>query len=178
MNLHSMTGFSRSDGASGPFRWHWEIRAVNGRGLDIRLRLPPELQALEPRIRKQASATLHRGNCQISLTLNCEDMGGQWRINETALEQILDGLSRVAARTQTAPPRAEAILGLKGVMEYVETPMSEKERVARDTALLAGFGEALDGLVAMRRGEGERLGALLSDQLDAIEALAREAAAL
>ncbi len=178
MNLHSMTGFSRSDGSSGPYRWHWEIRTVNGRGLDIRLRLPPGLEALEPRIRKLAGATLHRGNCQVSLTLNCEDRGGEWRVNEAALEQVLEGLAQVAARIPTAPPQAGTILGLKGVMEFIETAMPEEEKTARDTALLASFGEALDGLVAMRRAEGERLGALLSGQLDAIEALAGEAAAL
>ena len=66
MVLNSMTGFARADGANESVRWFWEVRSVNGRGLDVRVRLPQGYESLEPKVREAAAKRFARG----SLTLN------------------------------------------------------------------------------------------------------------
>ena len=89
MALKSMTGFARTDGSHGDARWHWEIRSVNGRSLDLRLRLPPGLERLEPRVRTLCQEKLVRGNCTVSLAVK-RDVGQlEIRLNESALGEAL-----------------------------------------------------------------------------------------
>jgi len=171
MTIKSMTGFARADGARGSVAWHWEVRAVNGRGLDIRLRLPPGLEGLEPRVREAVAQRITRGSLSISLNVKRSDGATEVRINEAALAQVLAALEGLRARLNAPAPRAEALLALRGVLEVVEREDTESEALARNEAVLASLAEALDGVLRARRAEGGRLEAVIGEQLEAIARL-------
>ena len=171
MTIKSMTGFARADGAIGPISWHWEVRSVNGRGLDMRLRLPPGYEALEARIREAVGKRIVRGNLTVNLNVKRSEGETQIKLNESALRQVLAALDSLKTTIETAPPRPEALLGIKGVLEVVEPEESEAETQARTEAMLASLAEALDGMVRAREAEGRRLSAIVLDQLAAIERL-------
>jgi uncharacterized protein (TIGR00255 family) len=178
MSLKSMTGFSSRDGVAGPTAWHWELRSVNGRGLDIRLRLPPGFEALEPRIRAAVSQRLARGSVAINLSAKRTDGGSEIRLNASALRQVLAALEALKSLVEVAPPRAEALLGIKGVLELVEPEESAQETTARSDAMLADLEHALGELVAVRNAEGRRLEQIVLDQLLVIERLTQQIAGL
>ncbi|MET0192159.1 MAG: YicC/YloC family endoribonuclease [Hyphomicrobiaceae bacterium] len=171
MTIKSMTGFARADGSAGSTSWHWELRSVNGRGLDLRLRLPPGFEALEPRIREAASKRLTRGSLSINLNVKRNEGVSQIRLNEPALRQVLAALDKLQAMAKVEVPRADGLLGIRGVLEFVEAEEGEDAARARAEAMLVSLGQALDGLVAARAGEGRRLEAVIVDQLVAIEKL-------
>ena len=179
MPLSSMTGFARSDGAHGGTRWHWEVRSVNGRGLDVRLRLPPGMEVLEPRVRDAVSKRLARGS--ISLTLNAvrDQVGVDLRLNEAVLARVMEAISRVQVAGGDAfdRPRPEGVLALRGVLEANEPADTEAVVESRNAALLASLDVALAALVRARGEEGGRLAAVLGDQLSAVERLVAHVAA-
>jgi uncharacterized protein (TIGR00255 family) len=169
--LASMTGFARSAGSAGGLTWAWELRSVNGRGMDMRLRLPPGFDALESGLRDTAGRALKRGNVSATLTVARQD-AARLTPDAAALEQVLALALALAARIPGAePPRAEALLALPGVLRPAAAVEDEATGEAQSAAVRAGFAEALAGLVASREGEGARLAATLSGQLDEIAAL-------
>ena len=172
MTIKSMTGFARADGTLGPMAWHWELRSVNGRGLDIRLRLPPGFDALEPRIREAVGKRISRGSLTINLNVKRTHGQTEIRLNEAALRQVLTAVERIRATAQVAAPGAEALLNVRGVLELVEPEETEVEAAARAEAMLAGLDRALDGMIDARAAEGGRLGAIVAQQLDQIQRLA------
>ncbi|MFT8243406.1 YicC/YloC family endoribonuclease [Roseomonas sp. BN140053] len=178
MALASMTGFARTDGTlPDGASFAWEVRSVNGRGLDIRLRLPGGLEGLETPLKEAAQARLGRGNVSATLTVKREDRVVRLSPDPEALERALQLALEVAARIPGAPPpRAEAVLSLPGVLRAEASEPDESADAARRQAVTAGFGAALDGLVAARRAEGGKLHGILSVLLDEIAAL-RDAAA-
>ena len=169
MTIKSMTGFARADGALGNLSWHWEVRSVNGRGLDIRLRVPPGFEAIEPRIREALSKRITRGSVTVNLSVKRAHGQAQIQLNDTALKQVLDALERLRQAVPVGPPSAEALLGIKGVLELVEPEEGEAEAAARVECMLTNLNEALDGMVRARVEEGGRLQAVVLDQLAAIE---------
>ena len=171
MTLTSMTGFARADGALGATTWTWEVRSVNGRGLDVRLRLPPGSEGLEPGVRAAVARRLVRGSLSVALNLRRNDGATELRVNEAALGQLLIAVEGIRARLNAPPPRAELLLGIKGVIEVVEREESETEVRARSEAILASLADALDELVRTRSAEGERLAAVVAQQLDAMAGL-------
>lgn len=177
MALMSMTGFARTDGAAAGQRWTWELRSVNGKGLDLRLRLPPGLERLEIPVRERAGKRLARGNCAFTLSVHREGAATTLRINEEALAAVVQALKLVAARIDAAPPTLDGILAIKGVVETAEADDDEAARTAFDAAVLAGFDAALDGLAAARAREGAAIGAVLTQHLAEIQRLARLAEA-
>jgi len=172
MPLKSMTGFARSDGAIGSTSWHWEVRVVNGRGLDLRLRLPQGYEGWEAQVRDAAAKRLSRGSAGISLTVQRREGISEIRLNEAALAQVLLAAARVRSLTGGDPPSVEGLLALKGVLEFVEASESEQEAEARADAMMASLDKALDDVVAARAKEGARLAAILHDQLVEVERLA------
>jgi uncharacterized protein (TIGR00255 family) len=167
-----MTGFGRTEGLEGGLAWIWELRSVNGRGLDLKLRLPPGFEALEPALREEAGRTLRRGNITANLAAKRDD-----RIRMAADTAVLDDLLRLAldlaARIPGAPvPRAEALLALPGVLRPATA--EDSLTAAQLTAVRAGYSEALAALTRARQAEGARLAALLSAQLAEVSALHRE----
>jgi uncharacterized protein (TIGR00255 family) len=181
MPIASMTGFARSEGSSEGTSWAWEMRSVNGRGLELRFRLPGGLDALEAKLREQAGQKLKRGNVTANLTLRREDVS-RLSVDEAALDQALALALALAARIPgAAPPRAEALLALPGVMRAAnpaDNDAQQKQQAASlAEAVTAGFAVALDGLVAARLGEGGRLDVILTGQLGEVAALCAQAAA-
>ena len=92
MPLNSMTGFARVEGAHGAVRWHWELRSVNGKGLDARLRLPSGMDGIEARLRTELARHLKRGNCQINLVLDRAGEAAPLRVNRAALQVVLEAI--------------------------------------------------------------------------------------
>lgn len=178
MNIASMTGFARSDGAGdaqGTWSWAWELRSVNGRGLELRMRLPGGFDALEPQLRELAGKRLKRGNVTANLTVRREE-APLVAADPAALEQMLALATALAARIPGAsPPRAEALLALPGVLRQ-GAGAREEVGAAQLEAVRAGFVQALDLLVAARRGEGARLAETLRTLLAEISALCDRAA--
>jgi uncharacterized protein (TIGR00255 family) len=178
MTLKSMTGFASRDGLTGSAAWHWELRSVNSRGLDIRLRLPPGFESLEPRIRAAISQQLARGSIAVNLSAKRTDGGSQIKLNEAALRQVLLALEALKETVAVAPPRPEALLGLKGVLEQIEPEESASEAEARTAAMLIDLDQALADLVVVRAAEGRRLEQIVREQLTAIERLVQHIAVL
>ena len=175
MALSSMTGFARADGACGSYVWTWELKSVNAKGLEMRLRLPPGWDAIEPVLRARAADRLSRGTIYGALTVRCEGVAPVVRVNEPVLTAMLSTLSEVARRIDGAPPTLDGILALKGVIEVIDPDERKEERQTAEAAVTAGFRDALDRLGEMRRHEGEALGRILGSRLDAIAALAAQA---
>ncbi len=174
--LASMTGFARSAGSVEGFAWAWELRSVNGRGLDFRLRLPPGFDALESALRDDAGKQLKRGNVSATLTVKREERD-RLAPDPAALEQVLALAAALSKRIPGAPPpRAEALLALPGVLRAA-APDDDQLLPVQIEAVRTGFAEALAALVTARREEGARLAATLSGQLDEISALHAQAAA-
>ncbi len=172
-----MTGFARVEGVHEGWRFIWEVRSVNGRGLEWRTRLPAGFDALDPEMRKLAKARLARGTLNITLTLNRDGGTAGYTINEAMLGDVIAMVDKIRLQTECAPPRPDGLLALRGVIEQAEEEMGEEERAALMAALLKSFAEALDGLAAARRTEGEAMGAVLAGHFDTIEKLTADAAA-
>jgi uncharacterized protein (TIGR00255 family) len=176
MTLKSMTGFARIDGTHGDTSWYWEARSVNGRNLDLRLRLPSGFEALEIKARGLCQEKLARGNCTISLWARRETGKMDIRLNEAALAQAQAVAERAQALTELKALRLATLLGMRGVVEVVEGEESEEAQAALAHALIAGLAAALDQLVSARAAEGERLQQVIGKQLATIGSLVERAA--
>jgi uncharacterized protein (TIGR00255 family) len=175
MALSSMTGFARGHGACGPYAWAWEVKSVNGKGLDLRLRLPAGWDAIEAPVRARAAGSLARGSIQASLTVERSGAVPVVRVNTAVLEAVLATAQALARRIEAAPPSLDGLLALKGVMEVGEAEEREEERRAAETAVIAGFAAVINALTEMRDREGEALGRILAARLGEIAALAQRA---
>jgi uncharacterized protein (TIGR00255 family) len=166
-----MTGFARAELGCDDATFVWELRSVNGRGLDLRFRLPPGYEGLEPRLREAAGKALRRGN--VTATLSVRRAGeAHLAVDTVALDQAVALAMDLHARIPGSPvPRAEALLGLPGVLRAAQAD----EAIDADTTM-AAFSRALASLIAAREAEGERLSRALSGMLDEISQLYREAA--
>ena len=171
MTLQSMTGFARVEGTSGRTRWAWELRSVNGKGLDIRLRLPPGFEALEADVRPLAGETLARGNLQIGLSVSVSEAQVEAVVNQGALAAVLALRTQLAGTIDPAPLKLDTLLSMRGVVDFREADESEAERTARDADIRAGLAEAIRRLAEMRRREGAALAGVLLGQVARIEAL-------
>lgn len=170
-----MTGFARSEGSAGGLVWAWELRSVNGRGLDLRYRLPPGWDPLEPALREAAVKALKRGNVTANLTVKRESEA-RLSLDSVALEQALAIAMDLHRRMPGSPvPRAESLLSLPGVLRAAAVDPAD-ERAAAANAVQQGFAEALGRLVTSRQAEGARLAATLNTLLDEIAALRTRAA--
>jgi len=174
MSVSSMTGFSAREGACGAARWIWELRAVNGRGLDLKIRLPPGSERLEPEIRTALGAAFARGSISASLVVKQGMPALELKLNEPILEQLLTATTAVARRHGAPAPQVEALLSVRGVVEVVEAEPADTDGAFRES-VLQGLKEAVAQLAAARRSEGERLRTVLRGQLDEIERLATTA---
>ena len=177
MPLASMTGFARSQGSAGGYHWAWELKSVNGKGLDLRLRLPQGWDAIEVPARASAARHLARGNVSAILTVERTGAFAAVRVNEEVLAALLETIGRIAQRVGASPPSLDGILGLKGVMEITETEENAAARREAEAAVAAGFEAALSDLVSARRNEGLALARLLETRLVEIARLTAAAEA-
>jgi uncharacterized protein (TIGR00255 family) len=177
MALSSMTGFARSHGASGPYAFEWELKSVNAKGFDLRLRLPPGWDELEANAKKRAAELLARGTVYANLNVRRTDALAAVRINEEVLASVLKAASQLAGKIDAVAPSIDGLLGIKGVIEVVEPESDDEEDKAARAAAAAAFDKALADLVTMRQREGVALGQILSQRMDEVEALAKRAEA-
>lgn len=182
MTISGMTGFARAEGEAQGARWLWEVKSVNGRALDLKLRMPPGFDALELAAREAAAKRFKRGSLQANLNLT-RDLGAQRpvRLDMAFLEAIIEAGRPFVESGVVAPPRWDGLLQLRGAFAADEADAPDEEaRAALNAALLQGLGEALDGLNEARLSEGRMLGAALGgllDQMSALVLLARGSAA-
>jgi len=176
MALESMTGFARADGGA-DLRWVWELRSVNGKGLDVRIRVPPGFERLEPAIRERVTARLSRGNVQALLSVDKRTSGQRVTIDEAVLAQVIEAMTRIGDRIAVQPPTLDGILSVRGVVNIEDADADEETRAALDAGILAGLDLALGELTQSRRREGAAIGALLMARLDEIAGLVRIAEA-
>ena len=177
MALSSMTGFARSHGVSGPYAWAWELKSVNAKGLEFRLRLPAGWDAVETPVRAKAAELLSRGTVQGTLTVTREGVAPVVRVNEAVLSAVIETMRDLAERIEASPPTLDGILAMKGVVEVTEQEDREEERLVAEAAVVAGCGRTLEALAEMRRHEGVALGTLLNIRLDEIATLTARAEA-
>jgi len=170
-----MTGFARRHGECAGYSWAWEIKSVNSRGLDLRLRFPAGWDAIEAPVRSTTAQNLVRGNVYATLSIERKGMSPLVRVNEAVLAAVLATVRQLAAEVQADPPRLDGILSLKGVIDVVDEGEREEDRRSAETAVLAGFQDTLGDLTAMRRQEGEALARVLALRAGEIAALAARA---
>ena len=175
MVLSSMTGFARSHGASGPYTFEWELKSVNAKGLDVRLRLPPGWDELESFAKKHAAEVLSRGTVYANFNVKRTNALSTIRINEDVLASVVRVAGVLAGKIDAVAPSIDGLLSIKGVIEVVEPESDEAEDKAAKDAAAAAFDQALTQLVEMRQHEGTALGQILLQRMDEIEQLAKKA---
>lgn len=177
MSLVSMTGFAERQGSHETLRWRWEAKSVNGRGLDMRLRLPPGFDGVEPAARILATSRFRRGNIQVTLTLESQESGRGFRIDAAVLAAAVRIAKEIANETGLPPARIDGLLALKGVIVQDDgaVPGDVHERGARDAAILNSLASAFDSLADARAAEGAKLTNILRGQIAEIAARVSEA---
>ena len=179
MTVISMTGFAESHGAHEAARWRWEVKSVNGRGLELRLRMPPGFDGIEIAARTLASERFKRGNIQATLTMEATDGARGLRVDAVALASAVRIAKEIQLETGFAAPHVDGILSLRGVIVQDEAlPQDDAARAGRDAAMLESVAMAFDALRRARRNEGAKLAAVLNHQIDEIDRLTAEAAKL
>ena len=166
-----MTGFARADGAGNGCSWSWEIRSVNARNLDCRLRLPPGFDRLEAAARARVNKRFRRGNISATLTLTREAGSGGLSINRDVLDQVLALADELGKQVDAAPPRIDALLNIRGVLEQVEEEETPEQREGLETAVIESFARGLVDLARVRDEEGARLATVVDGHLDEISRL-------
>lgn len=168
--LASMTGFARAERQLGDMRARVELKSVNSRGLDMRLRLGPGLDALEIPLRQLLSKSLRRGAINLVLTLDRSSRAGAVRLNHQALAGVLAAIAQVRQQVTTDLPRPEGILALPGVLE-TDDGAGEFDEDQQAELVLDCARQALGSLLAARRQEGAEIAAVLLGHLDTIAEL-------
>lgn len=172
--IQSMTAFASRTGAHDNVTWAWEMRGVNARGLDLRLRFPDGLAALEGAARTMLSARLSRGNVTLNLRMGRTEGQGGLLIDREQLDRVLLGIITVRDRAgalglMLAEPRATDILSQRGVVVQSQPDGATDEGLI--PVLTEDLDRLLDDFVAMRKAEGEALMAVLAGQIAEIERL-------
>ncbi len=164
-----MTGFARHEGGDDVMTWVWEVKSVNGRNLDLRLRLPQGFEALEAEVRKLVPEHLARGNVQIALVFDRSRLPLRYRVYRELLQQLVGLTQELGDDLPAAPPRLDGLLAIKGVLEPEENAEEDAVAEARNAAMLSDLTAALGKLARARAEEGTRLEAVIADHLEAFD---------
>ena len=173
-----MTGFSRVEGTEDGYSWAWELRSVNARSLDIRLRLPSGMDRLEARFRKAVSEQINRGNVSATLTVTRPARKQEVSINSETLDQVMAISNELSSSKNVSPPSVDGLLAVRGVLEVQEEEETEDQQNRLDSEVAAAFANAITGLFDNRIAEGERLAITINAHLDEIERCVQEAAGI
>lgn len=173
--LASMTGFARAEGAAGGTSWIVEVKSVNGRALDLRTRQPSGFDAIEALARAEVNRLIRRGNVTLNLTVNRTAAAAPLRLNREFLAQVLE-LAREIEGAGAAPPRIDALLSVRGVIDTGEETEQPEERAELEAAIGKTVTQAILALASARAAEGARLHAVLTGHLDEIASLTEAAA--
>ena len=171
MALTSMTGFARHDGQYKDIAWVWEIRSVNGKGLDLRFRIPQGYESLEGKARKIAQSNLNRGNVQISLQIRQTSSNLVPVVNEAALDTIIRAAEQLREKVGGELPTVADLLGYRGVVEFEEVAHSQEERSDLEGKIQESFSEAIKALCEARSREGVSLTRVVKKQIETISEL-------
>ena len=175
MSLSSMTGFARAIGAEGPYRWVVELKSVNAKALDLRLRTPPGFDRIEAEARLRLGRALARGACFATLNARRDGASSEVRINREALGAVIAAAKDAALEAGLEPPTIDGVLAVRGVVEVGEANDDEEALAAACAGVLESLDEAIGALVGMRRSEGAALAAILEERLATIAALTQAA---
>jgi len=178
MTLRSMTGFARTNAQAEGSSWSWELKSVNAKGFDLRLRLPPGWDTVEADARRMIGTVIVRGTVHAALDIAKPERPMSVKLNQPMLEALARSLSAAATNVGLAPPSIDAILGVKGVVEIVEADADPGAAARLGEALSRTLEEAILALCLARQEEGEALKAVLVEMVAAIDALTRQADAL
>jgi uncharacterized protein (TIGR00255 family) len=171
MTLSSMTGFARAQGALAPWRWTLEIKCVNAKGLDLRLRAPAGFDRIEAEARARLGKALARGTVFVNLAATREGASVTAHIDADLLAELATTARAAAERFGLAPPTLDGLLAVRGVVDAREADDDEATIAATAAAMLNTLDEAILAVLAARRAEGAALLKVLAERLDAIAAL-------
>lgn len=175
MTLSSMTGFGRAEGHYEHYSWVWEIRSVNGKGLDVRMRIPPGLDAFDQFIKTTIKKEITRGSINVLLQLSKEETDTDVKVNDAALDKLI-GVAKKASVDHDLPmPSLDSLLSIRDVVEITPTEDNENQISERNDILKKSFIEALSGLKSSRQEEGLATRKMLSDVIDQVENLLNQA---
>lgn len=175
MALSSMTGFARTQGRSGAWTWTWEIKTVNARGLDLRLRLPAGFDGIDSELRAAIAKRIDRGTCHATLSAVRSDATPRVRVDRAVLDSLIAAIADIPTGKHVRRASLDGLLALRGVVEVVEPQDDEDEKIALQNDVRKGLAGALDALVASRRAEGDALHRILVDRIARIGMLAKMA---
>lgn len=177
MSLQSMTGFGRASAELSGTALAWELKSVNGKGLEVRLRLPPGFERIEQAVRQLIQKRFSRGNIQAGLNLSRTGSQAQPVVNEEFLKDLAGLAQRLQEQFGVTPASADGLLSLRGVLDTPEALEDEESRNALDAVILKTLDAALASLEGARQTEGAALGSVLLRHNDDIEALTLRAEA-
>jgi uncharacterized protein (TIGR00255 family) len=176
MTIISMTGFAEGSGSHEGLRWRWEAKSVNGRGLDLRLRMPPGFESLEQPVRMLAAERFRRGNFQLNLSVEAQESVRGLKIDPVALASAIKLAREIADETGLAPARVDGLLALRGVVVQEEAgALDPVARGHRDAQILKSLTLAFESLGRARATEGAKLAQLLQAQVNEVSRLVEEA---
>jgi uncharacterized protein (TIGR00255 family) len=173
MTIESMTGFARAAGTAGVHGWAWEIRSVNGRGLDLRVKVPPGFEALAEAARKTLGGAFSRGTLHVNLTVTSDAGPPLPRVNEAVLAALLAAVEKLPPAAGINPPSYDGLLGIRGVVDYADE--AQDAAGVLEAPALAGLKAAAGALKEARATEGRALEAIVRGHLETIARLAGEA---
>ncbi len=173
MAIESMTGFARAAGTAGVHGWAWEVRSVNGRGLDLRVRVPPGFEVLGEAARKRLSGAFARGTLHVNLSVTSDAGPPRPRVNETVLAALLEAVEKLPPTPGINPPTFDGLLGIRGVVEYADEAQDALGTIEKPA--LAGLDAVAEALKDARSAEGRALEAIVRGNLETISRLASEA---
>ena len=171
MSISSMTGFGRSEGRNGHLHWNWEAKSVNGRSLDVRIRVASGYDRLEIPAKKSVASILSRGSVSLILTIKVEREETKLKINQKLIEQVLELQEELEGRVSPELPRIETLLNVKGAIEISESEDDDANIAGIDAEILCSLKEALCDLRRSRSEEGNRLETIIKGQLSSLERL-------
>jgi uncharacterized protein (TIGR00255 family) len=172
-----MTGFARETGVTGSYQWAWELKTVNGRGLEVRVRTPSGLDAIGEEARGQILKALTRGQGQLNLSLSKASAAPKLRVNQDVLQSLLSAIGDLTLPNNVKPASLDGLLSVRGVVELDDDAADPSQDEGLAAALRAGIGTLIESLKAARLKEGQALAAVLGQQLDLISRLVDEAEA-
>ena len=170
-----MTGFARTSGQFESDRWTWEAKSVNGRSLDVRVKAPYGYDRIELPTKKLTSERLDRGSVSLTLTIESERTASTLQVNRSLLDDLIALHGEMVGQVAPDLPKIETLLTIKGVVEAAESAETEDDSEKRELAIMQGLTEALNGLIASRGAEGDRLHALIEDYVSNLENLCHDA---
>lgn len=171
--LNSMTGFGRADGGDEAYRWAWEIRSVNGRGFDCRIRVPSGCERLDPFIRKTVSSAVNRGSVSVNFDLRRAAVKPVASVDEAMLDALAD-----LCRARGEEPRFDQLLSVRGVIGSETEVAEDLLPEARLQQISSDLENALESFLDARKTEGTALKRILINDLRSISDMVSQARAL